>query len=671
MSFQDLGMFIRTGNGASVQAPAKVDASPSTAMWEQATMERLRRRARRRPPSRLASARDVGEVARIVQERLSALDAAFDGTASSQGAGDGCRPLERQYHALEGTVESCDQPQDSSDMQPRQMTPIQSASGASTKAQRVQAVRALLDAKARREGTAAPKVGDEVSREPSARQPDAHGCAAEGVLDGECDGECAAGSSVVRSVGSGCHAASLHGIAAAPSATHECMIPVGKVKVVPEDGTKDIQIGISLRCGAVHELCGLCGSDTNGESVEAAYREQSASRDDCTEAGAEAEVEAEVEAEDIAARRVLASMAPVGCVMRMLQSWASGCSGMDDRHEGCVRDACDSDGGSAACGSMAARALVERGILWIGCRVHPDAQALWRMDAGGLVAARSIYLRDDGHVLSSSIMRTLHGGACNSVKTGGRDAACRRSMAQRVWCAEQALRLGAGGVIVIDGDHFDTLAWRRLHLAAQSASQAASLGDDGSLDAATAGGAPGPIVLVLTSPHASGGLRPRGCAAETRWTVHPAFDIAWNRGPLGRVGTASASGGSNCWHARARAPAWRMRLVSVRSLDSVVTASEPSRSAKRAWLEQGRLECLVRSHEAVEALHPSYRIASATIPASMRVLKERSQSSFMRSDLALDFACDSAFDSGFGEAETLAQCLASKELRSVRSALSA
>jgi hypothetical protein len=89
------------------------------------------------------------------------------------------------------------------------------------------------------------------------------------------------------------------------------MIPVGKVKVVPEDGTKDIQIGISLRCGAVHELCGLCGSDTNGASVEAAYREQSASRDDCTEAGAEAE--------DIAARRVLASMAPVGCVMRMLQ----------------------------------------------------------------------------------------------------------------------------------------------------------------------------------------------------------------------------------------------------------------------------------------------------------------------------------------------------------------
>jgi hypothetical protein len=238
-------------------------------------------------------------------------------------------------------------------------------------------------------------------------------------------------------------------------------------------------------------------------------------------------------------------------------------------------------------------------------------------------------------------------------------------MTQRVWCAEQALRLGAGGVIVIDGDHFDTLAWRRLHLAAQSASQAASCTDDDSPGAVNGTGAPGPVVLVLTSPHASGGLRPRGCAAETRWTVHPSFDIAsiheaWPHVPLGRVGMAGnggSSGGSIGGRSvRVRAPAWSVRLVSARSLDSAVSACGVSRAVKRAWIEQARLECLVHSREAVGSLHPPYRITSAAAYASTGVLQECGQAAFMQNFPAFD------------ETESIEQCIASQGLRSVHSA---
>lgn len=331
-------------------------------------------------------------------------------------------------------------------------------------------------------------------------------------------------------------------------------------------GNQGERIELQLRCGAVHEICGLCGGgefsvgmlDSQGASV-ACPRDN-----DC--------------------RRTLAAIAPLGCILRMLQSWnASFPDGMSVSRHAPSSSGDQSDGHSS-------ESLVRRGILWIGNRIHPDAHALWRLDSG--VAERSVFLRDDlPHADSAAWRVAAHGLHQTAHRSSGGDAA-RSRMACRVWCAEQALRLGAAGVIVVDGAAFDMLAWRRLQLAVQQASA----------DAACMP----PIVLVLTPPDASGEATRRGCAAETRWTVHA--DLP---GDGGSSCPFAVSCGSAASSASAAVPSWRMRLVSARSLGMTAVCRQkpgesgihagPGRAAgdhgaphMRALLEQGALQCVVR-----------------------------------------------------------------------------
>ncbi len=370
---------------------------------------------------------------------------------------------------------------------------------------------------------------------------------------------------------------------------------------------------LRLRCGAVHEICGLCGA---GEASTDRSAAPSAS-DACAQEGD--------------CRQTLATIAPLGCVLCMLQSWNGSSFG-----------AMPSSGDGWSSVDIRAQALVQRGVLWIGNRVHPDAHALWRLDAVGVpqttdfqnpdmqsctaprgrspsvpakrvasVAARSVFLRDDLPHEESAVWRAAAHAGRRTGRRSSDDDAARTRMACRVWCAEQALRLGAAGIIVVDGAAFDALAWRRLQLAVQQAS-------------ADVQGFP-PIVLVLTTPDASGELKRRGCAAETRWAVHtdlpeykrPSETVAAScRSFPGSPSSGSPSLGINL-RTPAGVPSWRMRLVSARSLDmaavcgedawesevdagAIHAAGDRETSHMRALLEQGALQCVLREAPAVE-----------------------------------------------------------------------
>ena len=198
-------------------------------------------------------------------------------------------------------------------------------------------------------------------------------------------------------------------------------------------------------------------------------------------------------------------------------------------------------------GNAHGRRLIEQGVAWIGDRVHPNPQAL--VDVACAPSAESFELVSDDTLLARSVF--VRDAEAHS--EAGRNPKADARMCNRVWCCEQALRLGGVGVIVVDGTGFDAMAWRRLQLAAGESRH--------------------PLVLVLTQPAdvASGesSLSRRGCTAQTRWTVHPSI--------AGDDESADISRRFDC--------RWSMRLEVIRS-----SAGAPADAAEfRSRMAEGRL----------------------------------------------------------------------------------
>jgi len=164
-------------------------------------------------------------------------------------------------------------------------------------------------------------------------------------------------------------------------------------------------------------------------------------------------------------------------------------------------------------------------VAWIGDRVHPVPQSLQMavslrgaslQRAGSqrnrdALLRHSIFIRDSelafapvrhGHLSRNACQRRSDVRArSGTVKRLQMDArACNR-----LWCAEQAVRIGAAQVVIVDGTGFSTLAWRRLQLAVDAA------GAQGRVTGYTAR----PCVLVVTS--SSNRQQSVGCAATARW----------------------------------------------------------------------------------------------------------------------------------------------------------
>ena len=271
--------------------------------------------------------------------------------------------------------------------------------------------------------------------------------------------------------------------------------------------------GASLACGAVHEIRGLCLDTDAHAGAPPAGPDHS-------------------------------WLVPFGCIVHILRCMASG----HPSNAGC-------------------RALLDAGVVWIGDRVHPSLEGL----ACALQCETPTFAGDDGGVMrgspmhAASAMQSTRGAWESALErftfvrdaAGGTGAHPRDPVPHRVWCAEQAIRMGAAGVVIVDGTGFDTLAWRRLQLAASGGSSsspsmsaemagACSAGADSLMGADSfsrgtdlgrtrasmpTDDAMRPLVLVITPPegtcggHAGRGGRGRasrgGGGASTRWSVYP------------------------------------------------------------------------------------------------------------------------------------------------------
>ncbi|MFM1803465.1 MAG: hypothetical protein RL136_344 [Planctomycetota bacterium] len=339
---------------------------------------------------------------------------------------------------------------------------------------------------------------------------------------------------------------------------------------------------LGLRCGAVHEICGICHDAEAVAEVEG----RSAHRDDPRVA---------IPAID-GVLQMLRSMLSSNTRLTAYSNDSAFGNPAVDRIEDSIRASpppshAHTHAHVPAHGAVHVRSvgveLIERGVLWIGDRILPDAHCL---AAAGfeLIARHSILVRDTvdsaGHFRQSSPRDHRHGRRIDTGFDSDRGSGVEPGVARRVWCAEQALRCGAAGIIVVDGRGFHALAWRRLQRAvAQVARTLSEEAFGGPTCAAhgrrdtwddSDGRAPAPIVLVLTPPSGQGGLAPRGFVAETRWTVRP------------RLGTpdvdsslpASTAAGFN----------WCMTLESTRTLEHAIPGScERHRSLLRAALEAG------------------------------------------------------------------------------------
>jgi hypothetical protein len=277
--------------------------------------------------------------------------------------------------------------------------------------------------------------------------------------------------------------------------------------------------GASLACGAVHEIRGLCLDTDAHAGAPPAGPDHS-------------------------------WLVPFGCIVHILRCMASG----HPSNAGC-------------------RALLDAGVVWIGDRVHPSLEGLacalqcetptFAGDDGGVMRGSPMHVASPMH--AASAMQSTRGAWESALErftfvrdaAGGTGAHPRDPVPHRVWCTEQAIRMGAAGVVIVDGTGFDTLAWRRLQLAASGGSSsspsmsaelagACSAGADSSMGAdffprgtdlgRTRASMPTddamrPLVLVITPPegtcggHADRGGRGRasrgGGGASTRWSVYP------------------------------------------------------------------------------------------------------------------------------------------------------
>ena len=253
-----------------------------------------------------------------------------------------------------------------------------------------------------------------------------------------------------------------------------------------------------LLCGVLHEICGICMP----------VRRRDGAQDGPQVRGDE-------------------WIVPFGCLLHILQCIRSG--GFVHRSNRKIDGPIGRMKTSVQQGTRNLSVLLERGIAWIGDKVHPHPNAL-RDDPGqgffegelDALLTQSVFIGDASDSRAACGQRPSRSGV-----RSGRDDALYARVCNRVWCVEQALRLGGAGVVIVDGSGFDSMAWRRLQLAILESSKDSSLWPC-SGGACSQWGAK-PLVLVVTAPCAAGGLRARGCSASTRWSVHPARggDFCW------------------------------------------------------------------------------------------------------------------------------------------------
>jgi hypothetical protein len=127
--------------------------------------------------------------------------------------------------------------------------------------------------------------------------------------------------------------------------------------------------------------------------------------------------------------------------------------------------------------------------------------------------------------------------------------------------------MGAAGVLIIDGNGFSPLAWRRLQLAVDAGGGAACDAADGSADKVMAAAAKPmsldreglhrkPCVLVVVPSGRRG--QAAGCAATARWSVHAAVPDCVHHVDSGVEYSAAAN------PCGAVGFAWRLEMVSAR-----------------------------------------------------------------------------------------------------------
>jgi len=257
-----------------------------------------------------------------------------------------------------------------------------------------------------------------------------------------------------------------------------------------------------LLCGVLHEICGICMP----------VRRRDGARDG---------------AQDGPQVRGDEWIVPFGCLLHILQCIRSG--GFVHRSNRKIDGPIGRMKTSVQHGTRNLSLLLERGIAWIGDKVHPHPNAL-RDDLGqeffegepDALLTQSVFIGDASDSRAACGQRPSR-----SAVRSGRDHALYARVCNRVWCVEQALRLGSAGVVIVDGSGFDSMAWRRLQLAILESSKDSSLWPCSGGSCSQWGAKP--LVLVVTAPCAAGGLRARGCSASTRWSVHPARggDFCW------------------------------------------------------------------------------------------------------------------------------------------------
>ena len=229
-------------------------------------------------------------------------------------------------------------------------------------------------------------------------------------------------------------------------------------------------------------------------------------------------------------------------------------------------------------------------VAWIGDRVHPDfhafraipclkhgAEHAWRgararasserglsewcrhgADGKHDLASRSFLVRDSDRAFApvrhGHLARNARARRTNLARLEMDARACNR-----LWCAEQAIRMGAAGVLIVDGTGFSSLAWRRLQLASDAASDVA---EDVMEDCAPpkssvrAGLHRKPCVLVVVPSDMRG--QASGCAATARWSVHAAVPECIHQMHSCEMDAAAANPSGEVGFA------WRLKLVSAR-----------------------------------------------------------------------------------------------------------
>jgi hypothetical protein len=296
--------------------------------------------------------------------------------------------------------------------------------------------------------------------------------------------------------------------------SHDVMpAPQPASPITPVDGLR-VPIGDAdsggvsggLLCGVLHEICGICMP----------VRRRDGARDGAQDG-----------AQDGPQVRGDEWIVPFGCLLHILQCIRSG--GFVHRSNRKIDGSIGRMKTSVQHGTRNLSVLLERGIAWIGDKVHPHPNAL-RDDPGqgffegepDALLTQSVFIGD------ASDRRAACGQRPSRLAVrSGRDEALYARVCNRVWCVEQALRLGGAGVVIVDGSGFDSMAWRRLQLAILESSKDSSLWPCSGGSCSQWGAKP--LVLVVTAPCAAGGLRARGCSASTRWSIHPARggDFCW------------------------------------------------------------------------------------------------------------------------------------------------